>query len=102
MARVAVLAGASGAGGSEVRRALLEDPGWEKVYSLVRRPSGADDPKLVEHVVDFDDLDAQVGLFADADVFCCLGTTEAQAGSKEAFRKVDYGYVVKLAQLAEK
>jgi uncharacterized protein YbjT (DUF2867 family) len=102
MARIAVLAGASGAVGSEVRRALLEDADWEKVHSLVRRPSGMDAPKLIEHVVDFDDLDAYVGLFADADVFCCLGTTTSQAGSKEAFRKVDYGYVVKLAQLAEK
>lgn len=63
-------------------------------------PRGTDDPKLIEHIVDFDDLDAHVGLFADADVFCCLGTTTSQAGSREAFRKVDYGYVVKLAQLA--
>jgi uncharacterized protein YbjT (DUF2867 family) len=100
MTRTAVLAGASGAVGSELRRALLNDPNWERVHSLVRRPSGTDDPKLIEHVVDFDDLDAHRGLFAGADVFCCLGTTTSQAGSREAFRKVDYGYVVKLAQLA--
>lgn len=81
-------------------RALLADPEWGRVHSLVRRPSGTEDPKLTEHVVDFDELDGQVDLFAGADVFCCLGTTASQAGSKEAFRKVDYGYVVKLAELA--
>ena len=79
-----MLAGASGAVGSEVLRALLNDPDWERVHSLVRRPSGTEDPKLTEHVVDFDDLDGQADLFADADVFCCLGTTTSQAGSKEA------------------
>jgi uncharacterized protein YbjT (DUF2867 family) len=97
MTRTAVLAGASGAVGSEVLRALLNDADWERVHSLVRRPGGTDDPKLIEHVVDFDDLDPHVGLFADADVFCCLGTTTF---SKEALLKVDYGYAVKLAQLA--
>jgi uncharacterized protein YbjT (DUF2867 family) len=86
--------------GSEVLQLLLDDAEWQSVHSLVRRPSGPEQPKLIEHVVDFDDLDAQVGLFAGADVFCCLGTTMAKAGSREAFRKVDYDYVVKLAELA--
>ena len=92
------MAGASGAVESDVLRLLLDDAEWEPVHSLVRRPSGTDQPKLIEHVVDFDDLDGHVGVFAGADVFCCLGTTTSQAGSREAFRKVDYGYVVKLAQ----
>ena len=34
------------------------------------------------------------------DVFCCLGTTMKQAGSPDAFRKVDYTYVVELARVA--
>ena len=34
------------------------------------------------------------------DVFCCLGTTIKQAGSQEAFRRVDYDYPVALAQAA--
>ena len=101
MTRTAVLAGASGAVGSEVLRTLLNDPDWERVHSLVRRPGGTDDPKLIEHVVDFDDLDPHVDVFADADVFCCIGSrTTPGANGREAFRKVEYGYVAKLAQLA--
>jgi uncharacterized protein YbjT (DUF2867 family) len=34
------------------------------------------------------------------DVFCCLGTTIRAAGSREAFRGVDFGYVVGAAQAA--
>ena len=34
-------------------------------------------------------------------VFCCLGTTIKVAGSKEAFYKVDYTYVVESARIAK-
>jgi uncharacterized protein YbjT (DUF2867 family) len=36
-------------------------------------------------------------LHAD-DAFCCLGTTIRQAGTKEAFRKIDFEYPVELAK----
>jgi uncharacterized protein YbjT (DUF2867 family) len=34
-----------------------------------------------------------------ADVFCALGTTIRKAGSREAFRRVDYDYPLRLARL---
>jgi uncharacterized protein YbjT (DUF2867 family) len=34
------------------------------------------------------------------DVFCCLGTTIRQAGSRDAFSKVDFTYVHDVARLA--
>jgi uncharacterized protein YbjT (DUF2867 family) len=49
-------------------------------------------------VVDFDRL-AELGDVprVDDDVFCCLGTTMKRAGSKPAFRRVDFTYVHELA-----
>ena len=35
-------------------------------------------------------------------IFCCLGTTIKTAGSKEAFRFVDYELPIQFAQWAEK
>ena len=35
------------------------------------------------------------------DLYCCLGTTMRKAGSKEAFRKVDYTYSFQIAKIAE-
>jgi uncharacterized protein YbjT (DUF2867 family) len=35
-------------------------------------------------------------------VFCCLGTTIKAAGSQEAFRKVDFSYVVDAADTAHR
>jgi uncharacterized protein YbjT (DUF2867 family) len=58
------------------------------------------DPKLEQHVVDFDRLDSHADTFGAEDVFCCLGTTIKQAGSQEAFRRVDFGYVTEAARIA--
>ncbi|GAB5534340.1 MAG: hypothetical protein Rubg2KO_05890 [Rubricoccaceae bacterium] len=52
------------------------------------------------HVVDFNALAEAADRFACDDLFCALGTTMKQAGSQEAFRRVDYDYVVQAAELA--
>lgn len=94
--RTAWIAGASGLVGAHCLRLLLERPEYGQIFSLVRRPSGESHSKLAERVVDFEKLD-ELEAPAPDDVFCALGTTIKKAGSKEAFRKVDFGYVEALA-----
>ncbi|MCC3158123.1 oxidoreductase [Hymenobacter sp. 15J16-1T3B] len=97
--KVALIAGASGLVGSQLLPLLLNCGRYAKVISVGRRPLPLLHPLLVQHTVDFAHLeDHRLRLIAD-DVFCCLGTTMRQAGSKEAFYQVDYLYVVKLAAL---
>jgi uncharacterized protein YbjT (DUF2867 family) len=105
MAKLCVLvAGATGAVGRELVNQLLEDPDVALVQVVVRRATGRSHPRLAEFVTDFDDLDGCASqhpqLFSVDAVFCCLGTTMRAAGSREAFEKVDYDYVLKLAMLA--
>jgi len=97
MAKAAILAGASGLTGRELARLLSESEAYAAVHSLVRRPSAdaAKLPKVVEHVVNFDELPA---LPACDDVYVALGTTIKVAGSQEAFRRVDHDYVVAVAR----
>jgi len=100
----ALVAGATGAVGEKVVSQLLDDADVALVHIVVRRPSGRTHPRLVEFVTDFDDLAGYAErnpqlLSVDA-VFCCLGTTLKAAGSREAFEKVDFGYVTQLAGLA--
>ena len=98
--RTALVAGASGLVGSHVLRLLLEDPAYVRVTVLARRELPLAHKKLEQRVVSFDRL-AQIADFPRVhDVFCCLGTTMKQAGSPEAFRTVDYTYVVELARVA--
>ncbi len=100
MQKTALLAGATGLIGAALLPLLLADARYAKVVVVGRRPVALAHPKLVQVVTELSDLEShRLQLIAD-DVFCCLGTTRQQAGSKEAFYKVDFLYVVQLAALA--
>jgi uncharacterized protein YbjT (DUF2867 family) len=94
----ALIAGATGLIGKELLQMLLEDDNYTSVHSLVRKPTELKHSKLKEFVVDFDQLQSYPEAFALDDVFCCLGTTMKKAGTKEAFRKVDYDYPLAIAE----
>lgn len=94
--------GATGLTGRLVVEKLLVRSDITSVVVPVRRSLGLDAPKLVEHVIDFEQLEAHAGIFEVDALVCCLGTTIKKAGSKEAFRKVDYGFALKAAELARK
>jgi uncharacterized protein YbjT (DUF2867 family) len=96
---VAVIAGASGLVGGECLRLLLHSENYSQVIALVRRPLELVHPKLHQLTVDFTNL-PRLPEFAGADVFSALGTTMKQAGSREAFRKVDFDASLAFATLA--
>lgn len=97
MQKTALLAGATGLIGSQLLPLLLASERYAKVIVVGRKSVPMLHPKLVQVVTDLDQLEeARFKLIAD-DVFCCLGTTMRQAGSKEVFFKVDFLYVVQLA-----
>lgn len=97
--KTALLAGATGLIGSQLLLLLLASERYAKVIVVGRKAVPTIHPKLVQVVTELDQLDEiRLKLIAD-DVYCCLGTTMKQAGSKEAFFKVDFLYVVQLAAL---
>ncbi|TWT16019.1 oxidoreductase [Planomicrobium sp. CPCC 101079] len=98
--RSALLAGASGLVGTELLHVLLENPVYEHVKIMVRKPLDAKHPKLEQVIVDYEELENYTIHFKVHDVYCCLGTTIKKAGSQAAFRKVDYEYPVRLANMA--
>ncbi len=100
----AVVAGATGMMGRQLVQLLLEDPAYQRIIVLVRRSLGISHPKLVEKHISFDRLENELdaSVLKDADVYCTLGTTMKQAGSKEAFLKVDHAYPLALAKAALK
>ncbi|MEY4510442.1 MAG: hypothetical protein RLZZ450_2564 [Pseudomonadota bacterium] len=100
-ARDVWIVGATGLVGREAVLALLEAAQFERVLSLVRRPSGQTSPKLDERVVDFEALSAALSA-EHADVaICCLGSTIKQAGSQEQFRHIDFDYALTFARQAQ-
>lgn len=79
---------------------LLEADAYTRVVSLGRRKTGKEHQKLEEHLFDFERLDDYSQLFQGDDLFCCLGTTIKKAGSREAFRRIDFTYVKESARVA--
>lgn len=94
--KTAIVLGATGLIGNLLTHRLIDSPFYEKVKVLVRKSLGWQHPRLQEVVFDFDHPN---GLLTQADdIFCCLGTTMKKAGSKDAFRKVDYQYPLDVAR----
>jgi uncharacterized protein YbjT (DUF2867 family) len=97
--RSVLVAGWTGLVGGELLEQLEADPTIARIVAIGRRPAPSAPPRITTRVVDYDHLDADAGLFAVDQIFCALGTTMKQAGSKEAFRRVDFEYPLKLARL---
>jgi uncharacterized protein YbjT (DUF2867 family) len=98
--RVAVVAGATGLVGRELVDALLADSAVGAVHALVREHNAELGKRngITQHVVDY--RQPIVGLPQADDAFCCLGTTIKAAGSREAFRAVDFDAALAFARAA--
>ena len=103
MQRKAIVIGATGLVGQHLVKQLSEL--YDTLIVIARRP-----PRYINasmrfyQVNDFDNLAeifASVGVDRKTDAFSCLGTTKKQAGSDEAFRKVDHDYNVNFAKLCQ-
>lgn len=96
-----LIAGASGLVGNELLQLTLTNEAINSIHLANRRILEIQHPKLEQHIVDFSDL-KNLNFSVPIDiVFCSLGTTIKNAGSKEKFKAVDYDYVVTLAKWAE-
>ncbi|MCB0595845.1 MAG: oxidoreductase [Lewinellaceae bacterium] len=98
--KTALLFGASGLVGGQCLHQLLEHPAYRKVISFGRRKLEVEHPQLEQHVIDFDRLEEYAGLLKGHDLYSCLGTTMAKAGSRKAFFRVDFTYAFESARLA--
>lgn len=100
MNRSALVLGSTGLIGRQLTALLAAHPAYDQVTLLGRRHLGIEDARLRKITCSLDEMAAQPAAFAVDDVFCCLGSTLKQAGSKAAFRKVDHDYCVEAARLA--
>lgn len=97
----ALIAGATGLVGSAIARELAGRLGF-RATALVRRPAPALPAAIEQIVCDFARLDDLAPVPGVSTVFCALGTTIAKAGSKDAFRAVDYDAVLALGRFGKR
>ncbi|MBP1663941.1 MAG: Semialdehyde dehydrogenase - binding protein [Bacteroidetes bacterium] len=96
----ALIIGSTGMVGAELTRQLLEDNNYGEIVSFVRRASGVSHPKLTEHIVDFDKPESWKELVKGDVLFSALGTTIANAKTKDNQYKVDFTYQYETARMA--
>jgi uncharacterized protein YbjT (DUF2867 family) len=96
----AVLVGSSGLIGKALQAKLADK--YDKLCAISRKPMGNLPTNTANLVVDFEKDWQNMSLPTCDAFFCALGTTIKIAGSKEAFRKVDFDYVVNSAKAARR
>jgi uncharacterized protein YbjT (DUF2867 family) len=101
--RTAAIFGATGLVGRACLDLMQANERYGRVISIGRGAPPCAHPKLVVHQIVLYNAQALDDLSVGSvdDVFCCLGTTIAKAGSQQAFRRVDLKYVVNAARFAK-
>lgn len=96
----ALLLGATGLVGSHALELLIRDDRFSRIVVPTRRPlpANARSSKVESRIVDFEHPESLGDLTGIQAGLCALGTTIKKAGSKENFRKVDYGYCMESAR----
>ncbi|OMP93025.1 NAD(P)H-binding protein [Raoultella terrigena] len=91
-----LITGATGLVGGHLLRMLVREPTVSAIAAPTRRPLADTQGVFNPHDPQLSDALAQVVDPLDI-VFCCLGTTRREAGSKAAFIHADYTLVVDTA-----
>jgi len=99
--KTALILGSTGLIGKQLLELLLLDSYYTTVKAVTRRPLNIQHPKLSNIVINFETLTEHYSQFQADDVFCCLGTTIKQAGTKQAFQNVDFEYPLETAKISK-
>ena len=98
--KTAIVIGATGLIGKHLTNLLFDNPDYSTVKVFVRRSLNTSNPKLEEHLVNFDKIDNWKSRITGDDLFSAMGTTIRKAGSKEAQYKIDVTYQYEFAKAA--
>lgn len=96
----AIVIGATGLVGSNLVRLLLNDNDYNQVDSFSRKPLGIKHSKLIEHIVDFNNIAEWKNEITGNVLFSAMGTTLKKAYSKDAQYLIDYTYQYEFAKAA--
>lgn len=100
--RTALIIGASGLVGGHCLDYLLQEECYTQVTALLRRPLLISHPKLVQVIINFDQLDLYANQMMGDDIYCTIGTTVLKSPSYEQYLKIDFAYPVEIANIAFK
>lgn len=100
--RTALVFGATGLVGKHLVKVLIHNMRYSSVKVFARRPLNIEHPKVLEHVVDVEDVSSYSDQIRGDDLFIAIGTTLRKAGSVAREEEIDRYMVVRIATEAQK
>jgi uncharacterized protein YbjT (DUF2867 family) len=98
--KTVIVIGASGLIGKHITKLLVDNPAYSTVKVFVRRSLNISNPKLEEHIVNFDEIDKWKTKIIGDELFSAMGTTIRKAKSTSIQYKVDVTYQYEVAKAA--
>ena len=98
MLRKAVLIGASGLIGSHLLQLLLNSDEYSEVVIFSRSSLSISHPKLIQQIIDFDNINKYKLLITGEVIFSCLGSTRNKTPDKKEYLKIDKDYPLEFAK----
>lgn len=96
-----VLVGSTGLVGNEVLKQLISENSVSKINVLTRKKINFQSPKVINHMVDFENENDLKNAIQGEIVICCIGTTKAKTPNFTEYEKIDRDIPVRLAKIGK-
>jgi len=100
--RTAVVFGASGLVGGYLLEELIQHMGYSSIKVFSRRKLDFEHTKVIEHIVDIENIETYSEDLRGDDLFICLGTTRKKARTIKRYEELDRDMPVNIAREARK
>lgn len=87
--RTAVVFGATGLVGSYLLEELIKNIKYSAIKVFTRKNLAIEHIKIIEHIVDVENIDSYKDEIRGNDLFICIGTTYRKAGSVKRVEEID-------------
>lgn len=100
--RTAIVFGATGMIGACLVEELIQNMRYTAIKVFTRKSLNIQHIKVIEHVVDVEDVQSYGDMIRGDDLFICLGTTRRKAGSTKRYEEIDRDLPVNIAKASIK
>lgn len=87
--KTAIVYGATGMIGNYLVEELIQNMRYTAIKVFTRKSLNIQHIKIIEHVVDVEDIASYKDMIKGDDLFICLGTTRRKAGSTRRYEEID-------------
>ncbi len=100
MNRTAVVFGATGLIGKYLVEELIQNMRYSTIKVFTRRKLNIEHIKVVEHIVDVENVDTYADQIRGDDLFICLGTTRKKTSSISRYEQIDRDMPINIARVS--